>query len=298
MKSSAQLQREAQAQRAQLSATLDQLGDSLTPNHLTNELISLAKDSGVSIAKSLAESAKSNPMPALLIGAGLLMMMTKGSGHSSADLIGKAGSAIKNAVSSGASTVRDAASSVRHSAEYAVGTAEHAASDAGHKVMHAATDTGHKVMQTASDTGHKVFETVTGLRSKVSDAATSGADKARQTLHDGEAKAKHLASEAERLALQGRDQLQQLAHEQPVLMAAIGAALGAAVGAMIPVSEAERRYMGGMSAQATKAGRETASKVAEMVKSETLGDHPETKVAAVAEKILRSVTKDIAKPVA
>ena len=34
-----------------------------------------------------------------------------------------------------------------------------------------------------------------------------------------------------------------------------------------------------------------------MVKSETLGDHPETKVAAVAEKILRTVTKDISKPV-
>lgn len=64
------------------------------------------------------------------------------------------------------------------------------------------------------------------------------------------------------------------------------------------MTEAERRYRGSISGQANRAGRETLARVADVVKAETLGDHPETKVAAVAEKLVRSVTKDINSPTA
>ena len=123
MKSSRELQREAEAQRNNLADTLDRLSDNLTPSHITSEALSMARDSGLTIAKSLAESARANPVPALLIGVGLTMLLTRDSGHggssggsSSAgtggDLVGKAGEILKSAWSAGTSTVRQAADAV------------------------------------------------------------------------------------------------------------------------------------------------------------------------------------------
>lgn len=271
MKSSAQLQREAEAQRAQLSATLDQLGDSMTARQISSELLSLAKDSGVSIVRTLAHAARDNPIPALLIGAGLVMMLTKGSGDKDgAGLVDKAGELLKDAASAGASAVKDAASGIGK-----------AASGAAHAAGDAVKEARHDVEEAAD---------------KAKRAADSELGKAEGIVGRGKEQAKHLVDEAEYLAREGKDALQKLADEQPVLLAAVGAVLGAAVGAMLPVSDAERRYLGDASSRVVRAGRDTAAKVADVVKSETLGDHPETKVAAVAESAIRVVTKDINKP--
>jgi hypothetical protein len=272
MKSSAQLEREAREQRVQLSATLEQLGDSMSAKQLSSELLTLAKDSGVSIVRTLAHSARDNPIPALLIGVGLVMMMTKGSGDKDgADLAAKAGDILKDAAQAGASALKGAAASVGKAAS---------------SVAHAAGD---------AVSGAK--ENIEGMADKARHASESGLNEADSVVRRGKEEAKHLADEAQSLARQGKDALQKLADEQPVLLAAVGAVLGAALGAALPVSEAERRYLGRASSQAVRAGRETAAKVADVVKGETLGDHPETKVSAVAEKVLRVVTKDISKPV-
>ena len=68
MTSSAHLQREADAARVGLADTLGQLRDGVAPSALSGEAIALVKDSGLSILKSLADSARANPVPALLIG--------------------------------------------------------------------------------------------------------------------------------------------------------------------------------------------------------------------------------------
>ena len=61
MTSSAQLQREADAARVGLADTLGQLRDGVAPSALSGEAIALVKDSGLSILKSLADSARANP---------------------------------------------------------------------------------------------------------------------------------------------------------------------------------------------------------------------------------------------
>src|SRR5438094_186235 len=70
MTSSAQFQREADAARIGLADTLGQLRDGMAPSALSAEAIALVKDSGLSILKTLAEQARANPVPALLIAAG------------------------------------------------------------------------------------------------------------------------------------------------------------------------------------------------------------------------------------
>src|SRR5204862_6866468 len=99
MTSSAQFQREADAARIGLADTLGQLRDGMAPSALSSEAIALVKDSGLSIIKALAEQARANPIPELLIGAGLAMLLTRTTGS---DVLGAASSTLKSAAASGA----------------------------------------------------------------------------------------------------------------------------------------------------------------------------------------------------
>jgi hypothetical protein len=311
MKSSAQLQRDAQAQRAQLSATLDQLGESLQPSHLTTEVLTLAKDSGLSIAKSLAESARANPVPALLIGVGLTMLLTRDSTHSGSDLLGKAGDMLKSMTSSGASAVRHAGESIGKMAGNVTDTAREAAGTVRDKVS-SATETAREAAGTVrdkvsgaigsakhatEDAAHRVGAEADSLRASAGHAVEEQVEGARRALHDGEDQARHLIEDGRRRATEGLEAIEKLAREQPILLAALGAALGAVAGSLFPVTEAEKKYMGDVSKKAADAGRETLARVADVVKNETLGDRPENKVAEVADKLVHAVTKDIVKPV-
>jgi hypothetical protein len=75
-----ELEREADANRAQLSETLDELRYMLTPGQITEELFSFARTSGASLLRSLGNAAVQNPIPTLLIGAGCAMFLS-GSGR-------------------------------------------------------------------------------------------------------------------------------------------------------------------------------------------------------------------------
>ena len=127
MTTSAQLQREADAARVGLADTLGQLRDGVAPSALSGEAIALVKDSGLSILKSLADSARANPVPALLIGAGLTMLLTHTTGS---DVMGVATSTLKSAAATGA----DAAPRVRRpglSRRYIAGSLESPGADTG-----------------------------------------------------------------------------------------------------------------------------------------------------------------------
>ena len=81
MTSTIRLQREADATRVRLADTLGQLRDGTAPSVLSGEVIAVVKDSGLSLAKTLVEQTRANPVPALLIGAGLAMMLTRTTGR-------------------------------------------------------------------------------------------------------------------------------------------------------------------------------------------------------------------------
>ena len=66
---SARLQREAEVQRAGLSNTLGQLKEGMTAQALSAEMMGVARETSLSLVKSLADSARANPGAALLIGA-------------------------------------------------------------------------------------------------------------------------------------------------------------------------------------------------------------------------------------
>jgi hypothetical protein len=263
MTSSAQLQREAEAARIGLADPLGQLRDGVTPSALSTEAISLFKESSLSIVKALAEQARANPVPALLIGAGLTMLLT---GTKGSDVVGVASSTLKSAAASSAEVVRGAASTV---ASAAVG----AASVAKDAVTGAAVPTKDS-LQGSVDQGKDAL------------------DASRQGLGD---MAGQLSGQAQTLAQEARQSFARLIEEQPILMAALGAALGAAVGAALPLSRAEKDLLGQTAANALEAGREALSGRANLVRQEVASAEIGARIE-IADKVVRNVTKEICNP--
>src|SRR3712207_3589942 len=75
-RSSAEIEREVEDTRARLTGTLEQLRDRATPGQLFEQALDYAKQSGgTDFARNLAASVRDNPLPLLLIGAGIGWLM-------------------------------------------------------------------------------------------------------------------------------------------------------------------------------------------------------------------------------
>jgi hypothetical protein len=309
MTSSAHLQREADAARVGLADTLGQLRHGMAPSALSGEALALAKDTGLSLVKSLAEQARANPVPALLIGAGLAMLLTRTTGG---DVASAAGSALKSAASTGADAARQAAGAAGQAMKGAAAAATGAASSAAGAASSAATAAGDAVLDTAERAATTVGQKVGALRERVGgevDAAGAAAserfatmrdkmheaaDQGRRTLHDRQDQAHDLAEEARTKARSLADDTSQsikhLLEEQPILMAALGAALGAAIGAALPLSRQEKDLLGGVGASAVGAGRDALSSAAGVLREEVAHADLGAKVGDLADKVVQGVT--------
>lgn len=309
MTSSAQLQREADAARVGLADTLGQLRDGVAPSALSGEAIALVKDSGLSILKSLADSARANPVPALLIGAGLTMLLTRTTGG---DVLGVATSTLKSAAAGGADAARSAASGIAGAASSAAssvaGAASGVAGAAKGAVKGAADRTANAVLDAAGAVSDRVAGSAVSARQTAVDGMASVKDRLQSGLESGKAEldtrreqAGELADEwsgqAQAVAQEARQSFARLIDEQPILMAALGAALGAAIGAALPLSQSEKDLIGTTGAKAIDAGREALANAADVVRKEAASADLGAKMGQLADKVVQTVTKDVVKPV-
>jgi hypothetical protein len=308
MTSSAQLQREADAARVGLADTLGQLRDGVAPSALSGEAIALVKDSGLSILKSLADSARANPVPALLIGAGLTMLLTRTTGS---DVMGVATSTLKSAAATGVDAARSAASGVAGAASSAASSVAGAASGvagATKDAVKGVTDrTANAVMDTAASVSDRVAGSAMSARQTAVDSMVSVKDRVQSGLDSGKAEldarrqqagelADELTDQAQTVAQQARQSFARLIEEQPILMAALGAALGAAVGAALPLSQAEKDLIGETGAKAIDIGRGALANAADVVRKEAASADLGAKMGQIADKVVQTVTKDVVKP--
>jgi hypothetical protein len=301
MTSSAHLQREADAARVGLADTLGQLRDGVAPSALSGEAIALVKDSGLSILKSLADSARANPVPALLIGAGLTMLLTRTTGS---DVMGVATSTLKSAAATGVDAARSAASGVAGAASSAASSVAGAAKEA---VKGAADRTANAVVDTAAAVSDRVAGSAVSAHHTAVDSMASVKDSLQSGLASGKAEldarrrqagelADDLTDQAQTVAQQARQSFARLIEEQPILMAALGAALGAAVGAALPLSQAEKDLIGETGAKAIGVGREALSNAADVVRKEASAADLGAKMGQLADKVVQTVTQDVVKP--
>jgi len=282
MRESAQLQREAEAQRAGLSNTLGQLREGMTTSALSTELVGVLRDSSLSVVKSLAESARTNPGAALLIGAGLTMMLTRTTG---ADVMATATSALKTATTVGTDAATAAAGKVKSAAGTAADTAKSLAGQATDKVAGMAT----KAEKLALDTAASLTDQARGAADAVRGAAGEQVDHAKRLVEEGKERAEHLNQDASKLAADTRQAVTKLFEEQPILVAAIGTALGALFGAALPVSQAERQVLGKVGAEAIDKGRDVLETAKTAVGEQIADAHLGEKVGDMAGKLVDSM---------
>ena len=288
--SSARLQREAEVQRVGLSNTLGQLREGMTAQALSAEMMGVARETSLSLVKSVADSARANPGAALLIGAGLTMLLT---GTKGGDVISTASSALKAATSAGTDAAVSAAGGVRRAAGAAADTATSMAgkatetiSDAAGKLSGAVTGA---VTGTAASLQHKAAETVDQLRGTVGNEVDKTMGQAKEMLHDGQDRARQMQGDATQLAADTKQAMTRLLEEQPILVAAIGTAIGALLGAALPVSQTERSVLGKVSAEAVGAGRDALGKAKDIVGDELASVHLGDKVGDVAGRLVDSM---------
>jgi uncharacterized protein YjbJ (UPF0337 family) len=301
MTSSAQLQREADAARIGLADTLGQLRDGVAPSALSGEAIALVKDSGLSILKALSDSARANPVPALLIGAGITMLLTRTTGS---DVMGVATSTLKSAAATGADAARGAASGVAGAAASAAssvaGAAKEAVKGAADRTANAVMDTAAAVSDRVAGSAVSAHHTAVDSMASVKDSLQSGLDSGKAELNARRQQAGELADDltdqAQTVAQQARQSFARLIEEQPILMAALGAALGAAVGAALPLSQSEKDLIGETGAKSIGVGREALSNAADVVRKEAASADLGVKMGQLADKVVQTVTKDAVKP--
>jgi ElaB/YqjD/DUF883 family membrane-anchored ribosome-binding protein len=229
MTSSAFLQHEAEQSRAQLSTTLDELRMSMTRTALTSGATALAKESGATVARAVVRRASANPLATVLIGAGVALLCSPALGRT----IGASLRVGANARSE--TSHRDASG--------AVAATTNAVSDAADKAAGTVRDAAAAAAETASGTLQRAGEMVSQSREQI--AATT--------------------ERVQERAAQSGERFMQFVQEQPGVAVALAVAAGAVLGATLPVTEAERRYLGSAATRVTEKGRRVATNVAESV---------------------------------
>jgi hypothetical protein len=270
MTSSARLQQDATVARAGLSNALDELRASVTTTALTNGAMTFAKDGSSALAKAAVDRALASPFAAMLIGAGIVMLM-------SSDKTSGVGSVVEK----GNSLVRDTAAKL--------GTAGKAVAGAASSALSATKDASSSVVDTASGVADQVSSTA----AQATDVATGTYDRAKSLILQGQQQGAATLQDAQKMIADSRTKLEKFAAEQPILVAALGVAFGAALGASLPMTEAEKSFMGDAGRKVTAKATEIGKAVADSVTDKISGGDVSQKIGDVVEAAASTVTSSL-----
>jgi hypothetical protein len=275
MTSSARLQKEADAARVGLSSALEDLRQSVTTTAITNGAMTFAKEGSTAVARAAVDRAMASPVAAMMIGAGLLMLMIGDK---------KVGSAVGSLVDQGKSAVKSAADAATDK----VGSLAHMASDK-------AGSLAQRVTGSAEDATTQAQDALAEGKQYASDMLAQGQQQAQDLLAKGQQQSQQALNQAQQMFEQGRSRLEQFAQEQPILVAALGVAFGAALGATLPLSKAEQQFLAEPAKKAASMGGELAQKVADTVTDQLGGQNIDHKIGEVVEAVSSTVTQSLSR---
>ena len=283
MTSSARLQQEANAARAGLSSALEDLKQSVTTTAITNGAMTFAKEGSNAVARAAVDRAMASPVAAMMIGAGILMLMIgdKKVGSAVGSLVGQGSSAVKNAAGSVANMASSAASAA---SDKVSGLADRISSKAGE-----ATDQAKGMLAEGEDM-------LAEGQHRAKDMLADGQHRAKDLLAKGQEQGQQVMHQAQQMFEQSRGKFEQFAQEQPILVAALGVAFGAALGAALPLTKAEQQYLGDPAKKAVGKAGELAHQAADTVADKLAGTNVAHKVAEVVDAVSSTVTQGLSRP--
>jgi uncharacterized protein YjbJ (UPF0337 family) len=302
-RSAAEIEREVEATRANLTGTLEELRDRASPGQLFEQAIDYARTSGgAEFARNLGQAVRDNPLPLLLIGAGIGWLMLSGSGGGPGGGEARTGGGARPLAlpppaplgagarhrvygAGGAPSPPPGGASAYRSLEDGPSLTERASGMAGQaadRIGEAAGGLRDSVAGAADQAAGMAGAAYRGAADAASGAADSigsAASSAARYLSDAGQGAREYAEDLGESARYGAGWLLQ---EQPLVLGAIGVALGAAVGALLPGTETEDRLMGETRDAVADRAQALAQEGYERVR-ETAGEHLENAKAAVGE---------------
>lgn len=253
-RSAAEIEREVERTRARLIGTAEELKERVSPGQVAEQAMDWLRGSGGrEFLGNLGTTLRDNPMPVLLVAAGigwLALSGTRGDGRArtwsrdnrTAPPVeggeGYAGAypgesyppethaSQGTGSDTGGPSLRERAGETVEEARRHAADLAHRASGAASEAWEGATSTAHSIADTASATGRQAAR-------RAGEAWHTAADAASGLGH----RAAELGSDAGRRVYGAVEQ-------QPLVLGAVGLALGAALGALLPPSEAEDRLMG------------------------------------------------------
>jgi hypothetical protein len=285
-RSAAEIEREVEQTRAGLTNTLDELRERASPSQLFEQALDYARSSGGNeFVRNLGTSVRDNPLPLLLIGAGVAWLMMAGGNRtdnrassipSSADRLVGAGSGRVRVYGGGtASQGEGNGDSLTGRASAAIGSAGDSIAGAADQMLDKAGQAYHSAADAAGSATESVRDAAGSVVDSMRGAAAAVGDRLAGSGQEVQARASELGDQA-------RHGVTWLMREQPLVLGAIGVALGAAVGALLPGTEAEDRMMGQARDAVADRVQATAQQGYERLK-DTAGEHVEHAKAAVGQ---------------
>jgi len=287
-KSSAELEREAEAVRAQMTQTADTLQQKLSPGQLVDEMTSYFKNSDGRVAlDNFKSQVRDNPLPLALVGAGLAWLFM-GGGPSSDRLAMQRRSRFErtdfgryqNDYPEGhwEGDARDgerAGDSMRRmaSGSYSSGSGFGEEKSSDDSMMDRVSSAYSSAADAASSAADTISETASSAAEAISDTASRSWQRMRDTRHYASDSMHDAGNRAQRMMSDTLD-------KEPLILGAIGLAVGAAIGAMMPRTRVEEEYLRPYAEKASETvkdvaqqGMEEVRNVASKVYDETFSDN-------------------------
>ncbi len=217
-----QAEREVERARADLSRTLDELKDRLSFTGLADEVRhQFAGTGGSEFASNLSRQLRERPLPAALVGLGVLwMMMGERGGHARAPT----GRFYSEAERAGGFTE---------------GMTERM-EGMGERARHAASEMGGEAAERARAAAAGAGEAMHAFGDRMSSAGHS----ATEWMHSASEAVQSAGASAGRMGQRTTQSLNEMLEQQPLLSGAMGLAIGALIGAMLPKTRMESEYLG------------------------------------------------------
>jgi len=273
MTSSARLEQEASTARAGLSTALDDLKSSVTTTAITNGAMTFAREGSSAVARAAIDRAMASPFAAMLIGAGIVMLMA---GNDKSSKVGEVAARGNDLLKSAATGLAGVGSGIASAASGAASAASRASG-------------------AVADTASSAADRVKGAAHDATSMASGAYDKAKDMAGDLSEQGRAQVDQAQAMVAEAHGRIEQFAREQPILVAALGVAFGAALGASLPMTRAEQEYMGEAARKAGSIGTDIALKVADTVTQEVSGGDVKAKIGTLADAVTSTVSSSISK---
>lgn len=241
------LEADVNASRHRLNDTLSALGSKLSPGQMLDEVLGLAQGQAGQFASKLGRQVRDNPMPTLLIAAGvglLFMQSRQGNGVDADDWRHE--------------TRYRSLEEARWATPRNTGESDDAYNERVHSAYAKALDLKQMAGEAAHDFKARVEKTVEGVQRRAASIRDRVGTAASDVSHFAKDQAQRLGQRASDV----RHGAEDLYQSTPLAVGAIALAVGALIGSATPLSDTERDGLSDVADRAARAGADLANRAA------------------------------------